>query len=74
MALDPVAEAKSALAAISGVHCPNAAKLRRVRKQISKRLECATAQEMLAIAHKLIDADRRWIGYELVNQHHVCLR
>ena len=58
MSLDPVAEAKSA--AISGVHSPNAEKLCQVRK----RLECATAREMLAIVHKLIDADRRWIGCE----------
>ncbi|MCZ6852510.1 MAG: DNA alkylation repair protein [Gammaproteobacteria bacterium] len=73
MSLDPAAEAKSALAAIADVHSPNAEKLRRIRKQISRRLECATALEVLAIAYELIDANRRWIGYELVNQHSVCL-
>ena len=74
MSLDPVAEAKSALAAISGVPEPNAEKLRRVREQISKRLENATPLELLAVAQRLVNADRRWIGYELVNRHQKCLR
>ncbi len=74
MSLNPEAEAKSALATISGVPEPNAEKLRRVRKQISKRLENVTPSELLAVAHRLIDAGRRWIGYELVNRHQACLR
>ncbi len=74
MSLNPEAEVKLALAAISGVPEPNAEKLRRVRKQISKRLENVANGELLAVAQKLIDADRRWIGYELVSRYQECLR
>ncbi len=69
MSLNPKAEVKLALAAISSVPVPNAEKLRRVRKQISKRLENVANGELLAVAQKLIDADRRWIGYELVSRY-----
>ena len=45
-----------------------------MRKQISKRLENVANGELLAVAQKLIDADRRWIGYELVSRYQECLR
>ena len=70
MSLNPKAEVKLALACVPE---PNAEKLRRVRKQISKRLENVANGELLAVAQKLIDADRRWIGYELVSRN-VCDR
>ena len=75
MSLNPMAEVKLTLAAISGVPEPNAEKLRRVRKQISKRLENVANGELLAVAQKLIDADRRWIGYDSsVGIRNVCDR
>lgn len=59
-------------AAAAAVTDRNTATLRAVRRAFSRRLQEASPEQMLALAHALIDTGsrrNRWFAYELIHDH-----
>jgi 3-methyladenine DNA glycosylase AlkD len=66
--------AKDALAQIAALKVRNTPALRGVRRKLSAKLRKAEAGDVKAVALALAEAGRRWLGYEIINQHRAALK
>jgi 3-methyladenine DNA glycosylase AlkD len=66
--------ARQALTEIAALKVRNTAALRRVRRNLSVKLRKVEPGDVKAVALALARAGRRWLGYEVINQHKAALR
>jgi 3-methyladenine DNA glycosylase AlkD len=66
--------AKETLAKIAALRVRNTPALRGVRRGLSAKLRQAEAADVKAVALALAKAGRKWMGYEIINQHKATLK
>jgi 3-methyladenine DNA glycosylase AlkD len=65
---------KQALAEIAALKVRNTPALRGVRRNLSVKLRKVEPGDVKAVALALARAGRRWLGYEVINQHKAALK
>lgn len=65
---------KETLAEISALRVRNTPALRGVRRKLSAKLKRTEPEDVKAVALALARSGRRWMGYEIVNQHKAALK
>jgi 3-methyladenine DNA glycosylase AlkD len=65
---------KETLAEIAALRIRNTPALRGVRRALSAKLRKAEPGDVKAVALALAKAGRKWLGYEIINQHKTALR
>lgn len=66
--------AKETLAEIASLKVRNTPALRGVRRKLSAKLRTAAPKDVTEVALALAKAGRKWLGYEIVNQHKAALK
>ena len=65
---------RETLAAIAALKARSVPALRGVRRGLSAKLKQAEAADVKAVALGLAKAGRKWMGYEVINQHKTALK